>query len=386
MPDQIVSVQIHKYDGAKGTVWRLRLDKGRDPVTGKRDMPYWPETYPTERAAKRKQAELLANANKGQQADPNRMVVRELMLEWLEGESRRKVRPTTLEDYEAQVRLHVLPALGNARVQSLTTPILQRYYDGLLAAGKSRRLAQVALQRMRSALSYAVHMQYVPYNAATEVRVLAPERKEMKVWAPEQAGRFLDVARHHAYHPLWDLALNTGMRRGELLGLRWDDIDLERATLAIRRTVEPVRGGLTVQRPKNGRERLIELDATGVAILREHRARQGERRDKLGDTWEDPEIVLATNVGTYVTPTNVTRAFIDLVARAGVERIRVHDLRHTAATLMLLAGTPIKVVSERLGHASIQITLDYYAHLLPAMQRESAEKVRRLLAGVGSKI
>jgi integrase len=350
-------------------------------------MPYWPETYPTERAAKRKQTELLASAHKGQQADPNRMTVRELMLEWLEGESRRRVRPTTLEDYEAQVRLHVLPALGNARVHSLTTPILQRYYDGLLAAGKSRRLAQVALQRLRSALSYAVHMQYVPYNAATEVRIVAPERKEMKVWTPEQAGRFLEVARHHAYHPLWDLALNTGMRRGELLGLRWDDIDLERATLAIRRTVEPVRGGLTVQRPKNGRERLIELDATGVAILREHRARQGERRLKLGDAWEDPDIVLATNIGTYITPTNVTRAFIDLVARAGVERIRVHDLRHTAATLMLLAGTPIKVVSERLGHASIQITLDYYAHLLPAMQRESAEKVRQLLAAsFGSKI
>jgi integrase len=228
------------------------------------------------------------------------------------------VRPTTLQDYESQVRNHVLPELANARVQALTTPALQRYYDGMLAAGKGKRTAQVAVQRLSSALGHAVHMQYVQYNAAVGVRMARPDHREMQVWTPEQAARFLELARVHMYHPLWDLALSTGMRRGELLGLRWEDVDFERALLSVRRTIEPVPGGRQALPPKNGRARTVDLDGHMVALLREHRVRQAEKRLRLGDAWADAGIVLASAVGTWITPDNVTRECLILLGKRAI--------------------------------------------------------------------
>jgi integrase len=181
------------------------------------------------------------------------------------------------------------------------------------------------------------------------------------------------VAEKDGYSPLWLLAAHTGMRQGELLGLRWQDIDLERRVARIVQAVPTVRDGVEFMPPKtpSGR-RTIALDATSIAALKEHRARQNERRLAMGALWHDYDLVIASAIGTPLNHSNVYHRFIKLSEKADVPRIPFHGLRHSHATLLMAAGVHPKVVSERLGHADISLTLSTYSHVLPQMQHEAA--------------
>jgi integrase len=181
------------------------------------------------------------------------------------------------------------------------------------------------------------------------------------------------VTREDHLRALWVLALHTGLRRGELLGLRWGDVDLDRAVLHVRRSLVQSGGVMGFQEPKtsSGR-RTIALDAPCVVALREHRARQAEQRLRMGSLWQDHDQVFATELGTPLEPSNVDWRFRALLARAGVPRIPFHGLRHTHATLLMKHGVHPKVASERLGHANITLTLSTYSHVLPQMQEEAA--------------
>jgi integrase len=379
----MASGYVVRCNGKGGVTYRVRVDAGPDPTTGKRQQPYLPERFATEREAERRLRAWLRDAEQGRVARPTKMTVRDLCIEWLDGAARQRVRDTTLEDYEATVRVHVLPRLGNEPIQKLTTAAIQHAYTQMMRDGHRERVRALFVARLRSALKYAVRMQYLTYNPAEGVEVIPGDRREMQVWTADQAQRFLRVAKDHPYQPFWELALTTGMRRGEILALRWAEVDLAGETLSVRRSVGPLRGRPHFDEPKNGRARVIDLDAATVALLRGHRAHQNERRLCLADAWQDQDLVCASSVGTPINPNNITRAYDDLVTLAGVPRIRVHDLRHTAATLMLQAGIPIKVVSERLGHATITITLNLYAHVLPGMQKQAAETLGQLLRGTG---
>jgi integrase len=206
-------------------------------------------------------------------------------------------------------------------------------------------------------------------------------KQEMR-WSVDEARQFLDAAAGDRYVALWTLALTTGMRRGELLGLKWPDIDFEAGKLAVRRTLVTVAYQIRWSEPKTAASRrVVALDPATAAALRAHRARQLEERMAIGAGYLDEKVVFAAVAGEPLHPDTVTKHFDRLVARAGVPKIRLHDLRHTAATLRLEQGVPLKVVTERLGHSSTRITSDLYQHVGESMQDEAAAKLGAALLG-----
>jgi integrase len=206
----------------------------------------------------------------------------------------------------------------------------------------------------------------------------------MTVWAPGEVRRFLNHVRaaDETLYPLFALVVSTGMRRGEALGLSWNAVDLEGGVVRITKTLITVDGKVRVGEPKTKRSRrAVSLDAQTASILRRHKALQSTRRLALGDAWNDTAAVFDDGTGSVLRPDRVSKTFSKLAAAAGVPRIRFHDLRHTAASLMLAAGVPAKVASERLGHATISITLDTYSHLLPGLSEDAAERTGALIYG-----
>ncbi len=202
----------------------------------------------------------------------------------------------------------------------------------------------------------------------------------MECWTAEEAQRFIAVAHKSIYGPIWSLALLTGMRKGELLGLRWQDIDFEAGVLHVRQTVGALHGKTEYKKPKTARSRRdIDLADGILAVLRAHKTRQSTRRLELGPRWQDHDLVFPSTVGTPVNPDNCDQDFNRLIKKAGVKLIRIHDTRHSYATLAILNGIPINVVSQSMGHGDISTTLRTYAHVMPEQNRELARKMGSLL-------
>jgi integrase len=241
---------------------------------------------------------------------------------------------------------------------------------------------------LRSALQDAVESGLVERNVAVIAArpLVDPYRDELErsslVWTGAQLRAFLAHVADHRWRPLWRLAASTGMRRGELVGLRWQDVDLAAPVIRVRRSLSVVDGRVRLKGTKTLRDRTLGIDRVLVEALRDRRARQDEHR-RTADQWPDPwGLVFTDEHGSYIDPAKVTTEFRRLVREAPVPVIRLHDLRHVHATLLLADGVPVKVVSERLGHANIQTTLECYAHVMPTMDREAAEAFARILGDV----
>ena len=219
-----------------------------------------------------------------------------------------------------------------------------------------------------------------PADAADPPSQRGTERREMKTWTAEQLGAFLKSVADDRLHPLWHALAMTGMRRGEALGLKWDDVDLEAGRLSVRRALIPSGREVVVSEPKTARgRRSIALDPETVAVLKAQAARQLDKQSEWQDAWVDSGYVFTLENGEHLDPEDVTRYFRQAVKKAMLPKIRLHDLRHTHATLALQAGVHPKVVSERLGHATVSITLDTYSHAIPAMQEEAAALIAELV-------
>jgi integrase len=234
--------------------------------------------------------------------------------------------------------------------------------------------------RLSQALDQAVKLGIVVRNVADAVTPPRVESKEMRVWSQEQGRRFLAVAGQSTYGPIWIVAMATGMRRSELLGLRWEDVDFERRGLRVQQVVTVVRGAPHVGPPKSRSSRREVLVPSEVMdALRTHRSRQNEQRLALGAIWEDHDLVFAAANGNYINPNNLTRDFTRLIALAGLPTIRIHDLRHAHVALLIQLGADIKDVSERVGHARTSTTMDIYHHVMPEQRNETVDKLRGAL-------
>jgi integrase len=244
---------------------------------------------------------------------------------------------------------------------------------------------QLAHINLGQALDVAVKMDLVPRNVVDVVDQPRYRAREMQCWTPEEAQRFIAVADQSIYGPIWLLALVTGMRKGELLGLRWQDISFEEKVLQVRQTVGVLHGKIEFKGTKRpASKRTIDLDDPILAVLRAHRLRQNAHRLQMGLRWEDHDLVFPSSVGTPVNPDNCDLDFARLVRLAGVKQIRIHDTRHSYATLAILSGVPINVVSQSMGHADIATTLRTYAHVMPEQRRELARKMSALLLSPSS--
>jgi integrase len=235
---------------------------------------------------------------------------------------------------------------------------------------------------LHKALGQAVKWHMIPRNAAEAVKAPRPSPEEIRPLSREQTKTLLEVAKKEVrFEALYVLAVTTGLRQGELLGLKWEDVDLEDGVVRVRRTLARHRGRLVLGEPKTKRSRrTVQLTEAAVKALKEHLARQREQVEKLDDKYEDQGLVFATQKGTLVNPTNLRkRSFEPLLEKAGLPSIRFHDLRHTCATLLLSSNVNPKIVSEMLGHATIAITLDTYSHVLPNMQKGAARALEDTL-------
>ena len=301
--------------------------------------------------------------------------------EWLESIAH-SVRPRTWHRYSEYVALHVIPTLGDVELAALRPQQIQSLYSKKIAEGLSPRSVLHLHRVLHRALAQAHRWGLVEVNPAELVDPPRPEAREMRALSPAEARRLLATASGDRLEALYVLAITTGMRQGELLGLRWRDVDVAGRSLRITGSLQYVPGrGLQVAAPKTARSRRnVLLSEIGASALAAHRQRQFAERRTRRD-WEEHDLVFPNQRGCPIYATNLMdRSFAVLLEQAEIPRIRFHDLRHTAATLLLGQGVHPKVVSEMLGHTNTSITLDLYSHATPTMQREAAGAFDRLLA------
>lgn len=312
--------------------------------------------------------------------DP-RQTVAQYLQRWLQS-AKAEVELSTYESYEAHVRRHINPAFGRVRLIDVTPQHVQHLMATMLSQGLAPNTVRNMRATLRRALNEAQALGIISRNVAALTRKPKARRGEMKAYDDVQVRQLLDVAAQTRHEALLTLAVTTGARLGELLALTWRNVNLERGYIQIQTNARRVTGqGIVIKDTKTGpSRRKVELSETAVAALRRHRARQSEERLRHADIWHDLDLVFATNSGRAIAASNFWREYRRIISRASLPYIRPHDLRHTAATLLLLKGVHPKKVSEMLGHASVAITLSIYSHVLPSMHRDAATAMDELLA------
>lgn len=370
-----------KRANGEGTISKRMKDgkcigyRGNVPVgtrpDGKPDLRW--ASAKTEKALVLKLREIKSNLHLGLIADTEGLTVKQYLDRWLEYKARDARKANTLRSYSDTVRLYLAPTLGRLKLEKLRPLDVEHLVSHLLRSGKSPAMAAYALRILKMALRQAVYWGMLPRNVAEAVKPPRVPRKELEVWTPEEVLTFLGAAEAHRLYAGFYLALMTGLRRGELLGLHWTDVDLTRSRLTVRHNLVDVRGKTVLNAPKTENScRTVILSPGTLAVLQAHRQRQAAEREAAGSAWTDRGFVFASTVGSWTEPRNFDRMFAGVVQRASVRRIRFHDLRHTAASLMIRKGVPAKTVSETLGHGDVAFTLRVYTHLYDDQREEAA--------------
>lgn len=355
--------------------WLVRIFLGRDEE-GKRR--YHNKTIHGRK--KDAQAYLTRELRKkdiGQFSEPSRDFLGPFLRGWLETAVKPRVRETTFKSYQQQIRVHILPRLGNVRLSNLTPAEIQKAYNDM-GEEVSPRTIRYVHSVLKNALDQAVKWKKVTQNPAEYVDLPRQQRKEIRVLSTIEVKRFLQEANSSRFYVFFSLLVSTGIRPGEARGLKWDDIDFENARLKIRRSMS-VNGKL--EEPKTASsKRSIPLSNRVIEELKDHRDLQDKEKSIEG-RYEDNNLVFANQIGGPIHYRNlIRRYFKPTLKKAGLpENIRLYDLRHTCATLLLSDGENIKVVSERLGHSNISLTLNTYTHVLPNMQEKATKRMEKLL-------
>jgi integrase len=370
----------------RGPTWTAVVELPRE--NGKRRQR-WLSGFPTKKAAEQAMREALGRVEAGVDVEPSKLTVgRYLEDVWLPA---LRVRPKTADSYGLAVRVYIAPRIGGVPLQKLTAPRLNSLYAELEASGRrngkglSPRSVRHVHAILRRALADAVAWNLLVRNVADAAKPPRKQRPKITTWSAEQLGRFLASVRNDRLHAAWMVSALTGARRGEVLGLRWADLDLDAGKARISRALILVDYVPTISGPKTERgRRTIALDPATVAALREHRGRQAVEDALAGDAWENAEgYVFTDQLGRVIHPQSFTDRFKRYAKAAKLPTIRLHELRHSHATLALEAGVAPKVVSDRLGHATTSFTMDVYADALPAVEETAAAMVAAFVLGDG---
>ncbi len=326
--------------------------------------------------------EVIRAHEQGTLTAPGRLTVEQYLTRWMDDSAKGKLRPRTFASYAQVVRLHIVPGLGRVPLQRLSPQHVQAWLNDRQKTGLSPRTCQYARAILRSALAQALRWGVVSRNVAALVEAPRVIRHEIRPLQPVEARRLLEVAREDRLCALFTVALALGLRQGEALGLQWDAVELEAGALHVRKSLQRVDGAWHLVEPKSARSRrTVAMPEVVMAALRVHRVSQLQERLLAGARWRESGFVFTTRVGTPIEPSNLTKAFQKLLAKAELRHIRFHDLRHTAATFLLAQGVDPRTIMETLGHSQISLTLNTYSHVLPSLQRDAAEKMNRLLVG-----
>jgi len=335
--------------------------------------------FATKRDASVALSALAARLGNGSHVDVGRLTVGAYLEDWLAGKG--ALRPTTVRSYRAHLDRYLLPHLGHLRLSELRTVDVERMYAAIAKGntGRERPVGPATMRRihatLQSAMNTAVKRRAVAFNPAAHVELAAAPRPRVTVWSPEQVGAFLDHSAADRLSALYHLIATMGLRRGEAVGVRWQDVDLSRGTLAVEQQIVQLGYATAVGLPKTkSGVRVVSLDDQTVEALRTHHAEQVSERLAWGEAWVESGLVFTREDGAQLHPEYVSRHFARLTASAGLPPIRLHDLRHTSASLGLAAGESLVEVQRRLGHSSITITADTYTHVSPAVAQSSSAK------------
>ena len=359
--------------------WEITINLGRD-ADGKRLREYV-SVRGKKVDAERKEREMLSLLDKGLPLEDSKTTVSDFMRRWLSNHVAVNTRPKTQKFYKMVNRLYVEPVIGNKVLKTLTAEDVQRVIGGVLNKGLSGSTARRVYATLHSALESAMRWGLTFRNVCDAVSV--PRESEHAIRPPDisTSNTLLQEARQTRYGTaIWILAY-TGMRRGEVCALTWQDVDLENGTVSVTGSVGRVNGKLAILPPKSSTSRrLIHLDPKTVTLIEEHKARQDEVQSVLAAAYGDPRLVFATPLGAILDPDSLTKAWQRICRKEGV-RYRLHDLRHMHTTVLIEIGTPINTVQKRLGHSSPSFTLGVYAHVSPRMDKDAADAFQKAMGG-----
>lgn len=374
-------------NGQTYTYWEARLTIGHDPGTGKQIQKSF--SGKTQKEVREKMQSAAVSVNNGTYKEPSKMTVGEWLDIWLR-DYLGSVKPMTELNYTQHVHNHIQPALGAIRLEALNAPAIQNFYNYLGKpkgdkAGLSGKTIRCIHGILHKSLQQAMKIGYIRSNPAEACELPKAVRKEIKPLDSEAISAFLKAIEGHRSEALYILTLFTGLRRGEVCGLTWDCVDLDKGSVFINKQLQNVPGEpgeFRLISSKNGKGRVIALPASVVSLLKRHKAHQNEERLQAGSLWEDSGFVFTNEVGHHLSPHTVYHSYKRIVASIGLPNARMHDLRHSYAVAAIQAGDDIKTVQANLGHATAAFTLDVYAHVTDEMKRASADRMEKYIQEV----
>ena len=360
--------------------WLVRVFLGRDHQTRRRR--YLSRTvHGPVRQAQTYLNKVLRERDLGRRVEGVTITLNEFLDRWLETAAKPKLREKSYESYESLLRRYIRPVLGGRMLSTITPLDVQSAYQQLIDRGLSSRTVRYTHSVLRSAMRQAIRWRLLVQDPTDGPQLPRLGRREMRVLTAEQSRIFLSAALKTHYGPVLTVALTTGMRPSEYLALKWQDMDWDRGTVGVVRTLEWGNGWRFAETKRSRSRRIIKLQEWVLDVLTELQARTTQPTGSSGA--EAAEMVFTTPTGRPIHSDKLAKKFKAILRQAGLPIVRLYDLRHTSATLALAAGVPPKVVAEQLGHASAAFTLDVYSHLLPHMQEQAAIKVEQILIGRG---
>ncbi|GAB3621787.1 site-specific integrase [Glutamicibacter endophyticus] len=363
--------------------WGFYVAAGKDPRTGKR-VQHRKAGYPTEKAARVARNKVAASVDNGTYTPPSKVTVEQYLAEWLPRRQRtgNGLKPTTVSNYRRYIENDITGSIvGAQRITELRRDHVQRFVDQLMDEKRGAVTIRRIIAVLKAAFRYAVRDGYMSANVASDVDLPTVEKKPVTVWAASELQSFLSEASKHRLGDLFQLVVRTGLRRGEVLGLRWDDVDFVEPKLTIRRTRVEVKGVAVEQDSTKTDASMssVELDTAAVDVLMRWKIRQDTERDVYGDCWEGEGHVFTLPDGSPLNPSYVTKLFTTIRKAAKAPALTFHGLRHEHAALLAQADVDVMVISKRLRHSNIGVTNDFYGHMLPNVSRNAASKVSQLI-------
>ena len=379
-------------NGKPYTYWEGRVTVDIDPITGKQVQRTI--TGKTQKEVSQKMREIAVEVDQKTYKAPCKLTLGEWLDIWME-EYLGSVKPRTVESYQCQIKNHIRPQLGSIRLEALSTHVIQHFYNGLAEKGLSPKSVKIVHGVLHKALQQAVAISYLRFNPSDACVLPRVERKELHPLDDDAIHQFIETVKGHPYEFLFLVTLFTGMRQGEVLGLKWDDVDFEQGTVLVRRQLQKVmvqdkdrakNGGKKYRYQftsvKNSRWRKIAPAPIVMHWLKRQRGKQAEWRLHAGPAWEDTGLVFTNELGGHLMTHTVYHNFKRVVTDMGLPTVRFHDLRHSYAVAAIKSGDDIKTVQGNLGHATASFTLDVYGHVTDQMRRESAQRMEQYIEGV----
>lgn len=381
----------HHIDSIEGGKMAKKSGQNQGSVTKRRDGTYMVQLsvegkrvtkyFRTMREANNWRIETLQKIQSGLFYAGPKLTLAKYLDEWIISR-KDSIKPKTLLQYKSIIELHINPILGTKNINELKPADIQALYNSKIASGTGVRTVRLIHSVLHCALNHALKLGIIYRNPSDAIYKPKAIKNEMKILDENQVRSLLLAAKGKRLEALYKLAVTTGLREGEILGLKWSDLNWDTHQLNIQRQVQRVqKTGLVFSDPKTAAgRRMILLGPGTVSSLKDHYKRQLFEREFMGKQWQDNDLIFPSSHGSPLDPSNLLRQFKELLREANIPDIRFHDLRHTAASLMLKQGISIKVVQERLGHSDAAMTLNVYSHTIPGMQKEAAEKMDEITA------